>query len=433
MALNELGSNEDVLNELQSGRTRELLLLLQDTPAIEVIDPLDIQPGLSDGVITDSNGDYILSNPYGVIDDFEDGSLSNVANGNWSEWSGDTGAYTVQSSTALEGSYSVEVNTSADISTSNASNLAFDEFKVDVEWDPTNLSGGSDDVGFVLYSGGVKVLNASLAGSAFAQSPIGTDIGGYPASRTHVKFRIYNVDFDNNNYDIEVIDQSNGSTVASATGKNFLNGVNGVNKVELTSRQSDATAYFDIPTMSGTFDPNSGFVTDKLAAPTTPPGNIKQWNAIRAEDVTTGGSTSAEPVEFEILDSTDTALNSSRIPKSEIADTAFKLRNREYHETASAGQTQFTIPTTGDGGHYGIPILSVVTVEKNGSVLDRAWSFDGDDTITLDSGASAGDTITVSYDFDVFDNTLQPRAYLSREGGSETSPSISHFRYEYVI
>jgi hypothetical protein len=143
-------------------------------------------------------------------------------------------------------------------------------------------------------------------------------------------------------------------------------------------------------------------------------------------------------VEFEILDSTDTVINSTRIPKARIADEPFTIRNRVYSESATSdGQSDYQIATTGDGGHFGIPVLTVVSVKKNGSVLDSAnWSFDGDTTVTVDTSnvtIESGDTIDIKYDFDVFDSTLKPRAYLNRADTSETSPSISHFRYEYVI
>jgi hypothetical protein len=147
------------------------------------------------------------------------------------------------------------------------------------------------------------------------------------------------------------------------------------------------------------------------------------------------GTDSGTTYVFKSLVSTKNSLS---IPKAEIVDEPFTMRNRVYSQSAgSNGQSDFTIATTGDGGSFGMPILTVVSVKKNGSVLDSAnWSFDDTDTVTIDTSnvtIASGDTIDIKYDFDVFDSTLKLRSYLNRESTTETSPSISHFRYEYLI
>ncbi|MFD1632276.1 hypothetical protein ACOZ4L_05725 [Haloplanus ruber] len=196
---------------------------------------------------------------------------------------------------------------------------------------------------------------------------------------------------------------------------------------------------YSIKSITATKAPDlSGKITGRFSAPTAAPADFSQWEAVQARGVSPGGSTATEAVEFDILDSSDAAVNSARIPASEMADSAFKFRDREASVDASAdGQSDFVIPTTGSGGHYGIPILSVVSVSKNGSpVPPENWEFDGAETVSVDTSAvsiTSGDSVTISYDLDVFDATLQPRAYLNRADSSEDSPSISHFRYEYVI
>lgn len=241
----------------------------------------------------------------------------------------------------------------------------------------------------------------------------------------------------NTEYHFLIVNNSNNLTNSRGPDTPITNDVISINNGRLDG--SDFTDAMAFDEFEATVGVNSGNVVDRFAAPTTAPADFQQWDSIKAQDVTTGGSTSANPIEFEILDSSDAVLNSTRIPKTRIADEPFKMRNRVYSESAgSDGQSDYQIATTGDGGHYGISVLTVVSVKQNGSVLDSAnWSFNPDtDTATIDTSnvtIASGDTIVIKYDFDVFDSTLQPRAYLSRESSSETSPSISHFRYEYVI
>lgn len=369
-----LGST-DVLNELQNGRTRELLLLLQDSSIPDVVDPLNLQSGLSDKYTTDESGDYIIE---------DDATGSTVSRS-------DGGAVSKADKTGIA------IVPSVDLAGITAT-LAPDN-------DGISNAYLTDDSGTIIDSisspGDQVEFNTTLtAGTEYWLLADNND-NSYSAERTNVEFPITSADID------------------------IVSGVVSGSTDNVAWVYKSVTAKLGFLTAS---------VTDKYTAPTTPPADFKQWNAIRAEDVTTAGSTSPEPVEFEILDSTDTPLTSSRIPKSEVADSAFKFRDREYQTTASAGETQFTISDTGAGGHYGVPIFEVVTVEQNGNVLDpSAYEFDGTDTVILDSGASDGDTITLSYDLDVFGSTLQPRAYLNREDISENSPSISHFRYEYIV
>lgn len=382
----ELTGSQEVLEELQEGRTRELLLLLQDKPVPEVQDPMNIQSGLSNNYTTDADGDYIsapASTVFGStvsrstdIDSFDHGSPYMIINPNV-QLAGVRATISSQTETLGE----------LFLQDSNGNQIA-------------NATGS--------FSSGDKV-------TFLADLDSGVDYRVGTPNNDNVLLGHDNAgdQFPYTSADLDIVGSGGGfGTFASILFSEFT---------AVTAQETNPT-----------------WVTDRFSAPTTGLTEFKAWNAIRAEDVTTGSSTSANPVEFEILDSSDTVLTSSRIPASEIADSAFRLRDREYETTAgSDGQAGYQIPETGAGGHYGLPVLSVVMVEQNGSVLDpSAWEFDGNTTVTIDTSAvsiTSGDSITISYDFDVFDSTLQLRAYLSRESADETSPSISHYRYEYVI
>lgn len=373
----------NIQDELQSGRTRELLMLLQDKPVPEVQDPLNLQSGLSDGYIQSGN-DYIL--PDGI----------------------DSTATTDPHDSSTDQSYrlGLEINP----------NYKLEQLVVEPAPETSPALENvfiTDPAGTVItsesYAGSPVTLSATLeAGTTYLV--VGDGSGSFIK---HSRLNTAVFPYTSNALDITagVLEDTN---INNGRAYTFIS-VRGIRTAKL-----------------------NGYIADQFAAPTTAPADFKAWNAIQAQDVTVGGSSSANPVEFEILDSTDTVLNSTRIPKARIAEEPFTMRNRVYSESAvSNGQADYQIATTGDGGHFGIPILTVVSVKKNGSVLDSAnWSFDGDTTVTIDTSAvtiASGDTIDIKYDFDVFDSTLQPRAYLSREDTSETSPSISHFRYEYVI
>jgi hypothetical protein len=376
-----------VQDELQSGRTRELLLLLQGKPVSEVVDPLNEQSGLSNNVIIDNQGDYTLGG-------LEQGSTVTRDNDDGSVSADDKRGFRINPNADLDGlDISISSNTSG-VTTAYI-----------LETDGTELASASID-------SGTARLEASL--SSGTDYNVVADDGG----NSYTTGRDNDATFPYTSTDIDI---TNGVYLATSTGARPYN------IKSVTALTKTGSFYTD------------GHVTDRFTAPTTAPADFKAWESIKAKDVTVGGSTSANPVEFEILNSSDTVLNSSKIPRGKLDDTEFKFRDRIYFENAgSNGQSNYTISTTGDGGHFGIDVLTVVSVKQNGSVLDSAnWSFDPpSDTVTIDTNnvtISSGDTIEIKYDLDVFDSTLQPRAYLNRESSSETSPSISHFRYEYIV
>jgi hypothetical protein len=427
-----------VQDEIQSGRTRELLLLLQDQPVPEVVDPLNLQSGLSSdsAKYVVNNSDYELDpNQRELIADFEDGDSSPV-HSNWSNWVGDTGNISAQTGTVISGTYSLKVSSfdeDVSVATDRDSLTKFFEIEISIQMSRDTGNGG-DYVELILQG----EFSSPWGGLVFNDNDgaITNPYNGNEIAPSWSAGTAYDIKFD-----LDWSAQQADVTINGTTYTIELGGSKGLNAIELVNRTADGGGgriiYVDelYHKLAGS---TSAYLTDRFEAPTTAPADFKAWNAIRAEDVTTGGSTSANPVEFEILDSSDTVLSSARIPKSELGDEPFKLHDREYSEDAgSNGQSDYTIPQTGAGGHYGLPILSVVTVEQNGSVLDPSnWEFDGTDTVTIDTSnvsIASGDTIAIKYDFDVFDSTLQPRAYLNRESTSETSPSISHFRYEYIV
>lgn len=384
--MSDFSNSSNLSDELQSGRTRELLLLLQDKPVPEIQDPLNIQSGLSSGFVQDSS-DYRLSN--------EKSSTVSRPSDN------DSGS---ASKSELEG---LIINPNDDL---EEVDLTISSNTGTVTKAEVGVFNGStiQSVTGSFTAGDTVTITASLSANTDHYVAVTNENGSWTSGQ-------FNASFPYTSTFVDIVDGYQGG---------LSNG--------LARAIETVKGYKSVPR-------NSGKITDQFTSPTSTTADFKAWNSIRAEDVTTGGSTSANPVEFEILDSTDTVLNSSRIPKARIADEPFTMRNRVYSESATSnGQSDYTIATTGDGGHFGIPVLTVVSVKKNGSVLDSDnWSFDADtDTVTIDTSnvtIESGDTIDIKYDFDVVDSTLQPRAYLNRASSSETSPSISHFRYEYVI
>jgi len=382
----ELTGSQEVLDELQSGRTRELLLLLQDKPIPEVIDPLSFQSALSGSVIQSTDNDYQLAN----TDDGTDFNLDDT------------------------------------LSITDIRGVRFSPTK-DVNGVTVTVNNSLNEVDRVyLLDGSSSILDEKSVTNGETVSLIGDLSSGVD----------YYIGAGDGGQGSNEITYNRTLSPNYPRSTEFIEIDTGV--FQLFGSISTVDQAYTFTTIRGGINKTSGFVTDQFNAPTTEPADFQQWNAIQARDVTTGGSTSTTPVEFEILNSTDTVINSTRIPKARIADEPFTMRNRVYSEdTGSNGQSNFTIATTGAGGHFGIPVLTVVSVKQNGSVLDSDnWSFDGTDTVTIDTSnvtIASGDTIAIKYDFDVFDSTLQPRAYLNRESTSETSPSISHFRYEYVI
>lgn len=483
-----------VQDELENGKTRELLMLLQDRPIPEIVDPLNIQAGLSE-LYKQSGSDYQITNS--VVDN---------------EWSGPTVAVGNDGNTNYDTSHSLTYE----------ANYTYLDF--DVEYDVYDYNNVSEAGGRIYDQTNDYVIWENT----------GMDDGYHYATPT---------------YDIS-----------------------GYDEVNILIQAYDESYNLDVtPTIVESYVPVNAHITDQFNAPTAPPSNFKQWDSIKAEGVTTGGSTSTNPVEFELLGETSStatriednnnnsmsekrgllinpnksihkleiytssntldattayvtdsngnviqsgpiengkaiinglnlsngtnynvvvdadgrsytigyydspsfpyhsenvdivngiyqgtstisstyaiksikaahagSITTSHIPKSELADSKFRFRDREYIEdAASDGQSTYTISETGNGGHFGIPIFSLITVERNDKVLDESnWGWDGTDTVTVDTSnvtISSGDTITIFYDLDVFDSELKPRAYLSRESDTETSPSISHFRYEYLV
>lgn len=369
-----------VLEELKSGRTRQLLLLLQSHPIPAVQDPMNVQSGLSAEYRQTSAGSYALA---ALSNDLP--SLPSTASS--PAWNG----LTIVPQTSLS-------SLSGRLA---ASNTGFTSARIYDTSSSTVVASKS----ISSLSGGDTVTFTNLSLSAGTTYLFQINAGGASFTRAET---------------------TSGSISPPFTGPNV--------SVKGSSRGTSASTSSLFVFAAVGLPPVGGHVTDSFAAPTAAPASFKAWHSLHAENVSTGTSTSSQPVSFDILNSNGTAVNSTRIPLSEFQP--FVMRGRQAAISASSsGQTQFTIPSTGSGGHYGIPILDVVTVQHNGNLVNSSnWSFGGTDTVTLSNTTiNSGDTVTVSYDFDVFDSTLQPRAYLSRASGSETSPSIDHFRYEYII
>lgn len=421
-----------VEQELNSGRTRELLLLMQGKPVPEVVDPINEQSSTN---VTKVNGDYELGTTTVYWEDVSDGD-KNIEDDDWSGWNGDTGSLSVSSGViGSDNDLRLEANNARLSVYATRSSLTTNKLYAKVRFDSQGSGGSNDGYEVRIESGGTLVGYLDFDHN-------GNDIDWYGTSYNELASDawspnttydlVFDWDFSNNTVDITINGTTySGESIGDTSGYDHVEFIN-----DTTDSGSNRALTFD--DLGVEEDALTGDVTDQFASPTSEPADFKQWELLRAKDVTTGGSTAANPVQFDILNSSNSALNSTRIPKARIADEDFRLRDRVYSEDAgSDGQSDYTIATTGAGGHFGISILTVVSVKKNGNILDSDnWTFDDVDTVSVDTSnvtISSGDTIEIKYDFDVFDSTLRPKAYLNRASGSETSPSISHFRYEYVI
>jgi hypothetical protein len=417
----------DLAHDIKSGRTRELLMLLQDDPVPEIVDPLNFQLPLSAGYKQNGN-DYNINSI--IIDDFSNGFGSPV-NNNWGNYNKTetNGSINLTTESGVITNQTGKINATYPEGKITANRNSKDNRSVELKI-KASFTGAPNRCGFVIEFSG-QGGSASILFNADGNIYLGTnDDGDLLTSYSSTDIQEIEFQFKSSEYSIIINGTEYGPYewvgAYSSINYRFMN--NG-------TLPDTATIYLDDVK---TANPLSGYVTDKFTAPTTAPADFSQWESIQAKGVSTGGSTSTSPVEFEILNSSNTVLNSTPIPKSEMVDTPFKMRERVYSKSAdSDGQSDFIISETESGGSWGIPILSVISVKKNGSVIDNSnWSFDGNNTVTIDTSnvtITTGDKVEIKYDFDVFDETIKPRAYLKRESESEESPSISHFKYEYVI
>jgi hypothetical protein len=319
------GSTDEVAGiseELKSGRTRELLLLLQGDPIPEVVDPLNIQALLSSNYSTDDDGDYILdsTSTNGFVTDKFTASATELTE--FKQWS------IIRAEDVTTGGSTSANPVEFDFLTVN-SRPREDRFtgetnKYGIKFEPNeNVS----EVEAVIHDSSNPPTQAYLK-----DDDTGTLIKSKSIEGTSVRFT--GVDLTAGNI-YRLVANSNGNSYTRTSNGDSL------------------------PQKGDVFDFVSGIFNDS-------------------------GTDSGTTYVFKSLVSTKNSLS---IPKAEIVDEPFTMRNRVYSQSAgSNGQSDFTIATTGDGGSFGMPILTVVSVKKNGSVLDSAnWSFDDTDTVTIDT------------------------------------------------
>jgi len=198
------------------------------------------------------DGDVVFpAIPDSVVDNFEDGDITISLKDNWSGWNGDTGSFQAQQSTVLADESSGQL----DASSGTVSSVIADRDTAGTPTESKSLfransrNGDSvDSFRFRINNSGTKVFEIQLkSDGGFRVNNNQSISGSWSTSKTYL-VRIYNIDFNNDQADWEVIDQSDGSTIASGTDFPFANSVSGADQIDLLidSRNSaDQSAFYD--------------------------------------------------------------------------------------------------------------------------------------------------------------------------------------------
>lgn len=131
-----------------------------------------------------------------VSDDFESGSL------NTSEWTGDTAAATVQSGTAINGTYSLQF----DAGPNELLNAFSTAGQVNTYQLYARVTNATESTYFRLYNGGLRNVNVRISGGEiqwYNGSTYTAVMTGISANTTY-KIELKNFDYANNTYDIFV-------------------------------------------------------------------------------------------------------------------------------------------------------------------------------------------------------------------------------------
>lgn len=374
----DLGNGADwqvlpVQNELQSGRTRELLLTQITGPIPKINNPVN-KKSVSNTI--KDNGAYKLDN-------------------------------NVTDSAVLGNDYGPD-------------NITDSGFVIKPKHPATNISLTTDQQPVT----SITVKRAS-------DGSLIKDIGDISKGST-VQYTI------NLQADVEYIVAGDQKEFAAVTGNNGTPDSTLFNVVDGYFEGSRDSNSFCFTNVGVTANYSSGSVTGGYAAPTTGDAAFTQWSEVVLESFSTGQSSSTNPITVDLLDSSNTKLNTESIPLSEIS-SGFKFQDRVASmEATSDNQTEFNLPINGSGGTYGINLLpEVVSLKLNGDYIDYSnYSFfNSNSRVDIDTSqvtVSTGDTVDVKYDLDVFDSEIRPKINMSRELADETSPSIESIKYKYT-
>lgn len=180
-----------------------------------------------------------------VIDDFEDGNTTVKASG-WSGWSG--GSFSTNTN-HLNGNYCL-VQTASGVTTATADNdIAMNE----LSWYCRAANKGSANDGMYIRifedSTSTRLIEIRFDyGDGLEVFGDGVEVSGSWSADQDYYCRCYNIDYSNNQFDVEIRENGpSGTVVASGTGVSFHSGNtgSGLGKIDLDSNQNHGGTSYD--------------------------------------------------------------------------------------------------------------------------------------------------------------------------------------------
>lgn len=201
-----------------------------------------------------------------TVDDFEDGDIVTKAS-NWNGWNGSTDVYSADNRVVLEGSLTGSLYTGNTAETVYSQrDTAEQPSEVVLEWEmEANQPDNTSWAAWEILSGTTRIMSVRFKSGGDMRLNMGSVIAAGYSVDTHYRLRFHNLDFSNNQCDIEITDVDAGSTFLSQTGVGFENGASGVDRVQV------AVDYTD-----GFTDPNVYQDKIEYTTPTAPaaPSNL---------------------------------------------------------------------------------------------------------------------------------------------------------------
>jgi hypothetical protein len=165
-----------------------------------------------------------------VVDWFERDSLTSPTADDWSSYTIDTESARVQSTTVLEGESSLEIDAGKSIKTQRSSPYAPTEIKFLVQATDTDGVGG-DGHRVIIQNSGTWVMWFDLEEDGRAEAGLGNhNLGSWSSNSTYL-VRLFNIDFNNNQFDAELIDYSTDTIKGSDSNISFENSVSGIDEI----------------------------------------------------------------------------------------------------------------------------------------------------------------------------------------------------------
>jgi hypothetical protein len=157
---------------------------------------------------------------------------------NWSNYTGDTDAVRIQSTTVLEGGSSLEIDSGKSIKTKRSSPYTPNEIKFLVQATDTDGAGG-DGHRVIIQNSGTWALWFDLEEDGTAEAGLGNhNLGSWSPDSTYL-VRLFNIDFNNNQFDAELIDYSADTIEGSSSNISFENSVSGIDEIVFKRNNSN--------------------------------------------------------------------------------------------------------------------------------------------------------------------------------------------------